>query len=73
MNRFLHEQNHNIFPDNCTGYFVTAPNNKPVKVDPYKRSTPSSPPYEGKGNKPGPKPVKVEGHKRSLPEKGGKK
>ena len=33
-------------------------------VKPHKRSTPSTPAYSGKGNKPGPKTVPVKKHKR---------
>jgi len=42
---------------------------KTVPVQPHKRSTPSSPPYQGPGNKPGPKPVSVPPYKRSPPSK----
>lgn len=40
---------------------------KIVPVKKHKRSTPSSPPHQGPGRKPGPKPVPVTKHKRSLP------
>lgn len=43
--------------------------NKPVDVDRHKRSTPSTPAWEGPGNKPGPKSVDVDKHKRSKPTK----
>jgi len=42
---------------------------KTVPVKPYRRSPPSTPPYQGPGNKPGPKPVPVAPHKRSPPSK----
>jgi len=38
---------------------------KTVKVNAHNRSTPSQPPYNGHGNKPGPKTVHVTGYKRS--------
>ena len=40
---------------------------KTVPVKRHKRSTPSTPPHKGPGNKPGPKPVPVKPHKRSKP------
>jgi hypothetical protein len=42
---------------------------KTVPVQPHRRSTPSTPPYKGPGNKPGPKPVPVSPYKRSPPSK----
>ena len=46
---------------------MAGPKTVPVKEHP--RSTPSSPPHKGPGNKPGPKPVHVDPHKRSAPSK----
>jgi len=43
--------------------------NKPVKVGGHDRSKPSSPAWEGPGNKPGPKSVSVPDHSRSKPTK----
>ena len=40
-----------------------------VKVGEYRRSKPSTPAFEGNGNKPGPKTVIVQGHDRDLPKK----
>lgn len=42
---------------------------KTVPVRKHRRSTPSTPPYGGPGNKPGPKTVKVVKHKRSKSRK----
>ena len=42
---------------------------KTVDVDKYKRSMPSTPAFDGPGNKPGPKTVDVDKHKRSKPTK----
>ena len=42
---------------------------KSIPVPAHRRSPPSTPPYQGPGNKPGPKPVSVPAHKRSPPKK----
>lgn len=42
---------------------------KTVNVNPYVRSKPGSPAWNGDGKKPGPKTVEVDSHKRSKPSK----
>ena len=42
---------------------------KTEKVKGHPRSTPSTPAFQGTGNKPGPKTVSVESYKRAKPKK----